>query len=107
MSFPTFAKGARNMGHPADSSITKWDIFHYVDAVLHHPEYRQRYAAKLRRELSRIPFVSSCHPEAAESSAVRTTPNEGSMHSANPDESIEPYVAQEARSSGEQGGKRR
>jgi predicted helicase len=40
-----------------DPSITKWDIFHYVYAVLHHPEYRKRYAANLRRELPRIPFV--------------------------------------------------
>ena len=40
-----------------DEKITKWDIFHYVYAVLHHPEYRTRYAANLRRELPRIPFV--------------------------------------------------
>ena len=46
-----------------DPSITKWDIFHYIYAVLHHPEYRGRYAANLRRELPRIPFVSACHPE--------------------------------------------
>ena len=44
--------------HYADPSITKWDIFHYVYAVLHHPDYRQRYAANLRRELPRIPFAS-------------------------------------------------
>jgi predicted helicase len=43
--------------HYHDPSISKWDIFHYVYAVLHHPEYRQRYAANLRRELPRIPFV--------------------------------------------------
>jgi Type ISP C-terminal specificity domain len=41
-----------------DPSITKWDIFQYLYAVLHHPEYRARYAANLRRELRRIPFVS-------------------------------------------------
>lgn len=40
-----------------DKSITKWDIFHYVYAVLHHPLYRERYAANLKRELPRIPFV--------------------------------------------------
>lgn len=44
--------------HYFDKSITKWDIFHYVYAVLHHPEYCERYAANLRRELPRIPFVS-------------------------------------------------
>src|SRR5207302_1598487 len=32
---------------------------HYIYAVLHHPEYRQRYSANLRRELPRIPFVSA------------------------------------------------
>lgn len=40
-----------------DKSITKWDIFHYVYAVLHHPLYRERYAANLKRELPRIPFA--------------------------------------------------
>ncbi len=43
--------------HYDDKGITKWDIFHYVYAVLHHPEYRARYAANLRRELPRIPLV--------------------------------------------------
>ena len=39
--------------HYYDRSITKWDIFHYIYAVLHHSEYRERYAANLRRELPR------------------------------------------------------
>jgi predicted helicase len=39
-------------------SISKWDIFHYVYALLHHPDYRAKYAANLRRELPRIPFVA-------------------------------------------------
>jgi predicted helicase len=47
--------------HYADPSITKWDIFHYVYAVIHHPEYRHRYAANLRRELPRIPFIGAAH----------------------------------------------
>jgi predicted helicase len=64
-----------------DPSISEWDIFHYIYGVLHHPEYRERYAADLRRELPRIPFVSACHPEAAESLAKPRTPNEGSAHS--------------------------
>ena len=46
------------------NSITKWDIFHYIYAVLHHPEYRERYAANLRRELPRIPFASTTGAEA-------------------------------------------
>ncbi|HEV2400499.1 MAG TPA: type ISP restriction/modification enzyme [Candidatus Sulfotelmatobacter sp.] len=48
--------------HYADHSITKWDIFHYVYAILHHADYRQRYAANLRRELPRIPFVGDNEP---------------------------------------------
>ena len=47
----------RFQNHYGDEAITKWDIFHYVYAVLHHPEYRTRYAANLRRELPRIPMV--------------------------------------------------
>ena len=40
------------------AGVTKWDIFHYVYALLHHPAYRERYAENLKRELPRIPFVS-------------------------------------------------
>lgn len=41
----------------ADDAITKWDVFHYAYAVLHHPAYRARYAADLRRTLPRLPFA--------------------------------------------------
>jgi predicted helicase len=37
--------------------IGKWDIFYYVYGLLHHPEYRARYADNLKRELPRIPFA--------------------------------------------------
>ncbi len=37
--------------------IDKWSIFYYVYGLLHHPEYRTKYAANLRRELPRIPIV--------------------------------------------------
>ena len=47
--------------HYADPSITKWDIFHSTYALLHHPEYRTRYAANLKRELPRIPFPPELH----------------------------------------------
>jgi predicted helicase len=43
--------------HYSDAKITKWDIFHYSYAVLHSPEYRERYAANLKRELPRIPLA--------------------------------------------------
>jgi predicted helicase len=49
----------------ADDKITKWDIFHATYAVLHHPEYRTRYAANLKRELPRIPFPPDFHAFAA------------------------------------------
>jgi predicted helicase len=38
--------------------VTKRDIFYYVYAVLHSPQYRERYAENLKRELPRIPFVA-------------------------------------------------
>ena len=37
--------------------VTKPDIFHYVYALLHHPDYRERYKENLKRELPRIPLV--------------------------------------------------
>lgn len=40
-----------------DESISKWDIFHYVYGLLHHPGYRTRFAANLKRELPRVPFA--------------------------------------------------
>ena len=40
-----------------DNSISKWDIFHYIYGLLHSPQYREKYAANLKRELPRIPFV--------------------------------------------------
>ena len=43
--------------HYEDDAINKWDIFHYVYGLLHHPDYRERYQANLKRELPRIPFA--------------------------------------------------
>ena len=40
-----------------DDTISKWEIFHYVYGLLHHPAYRERYQANLKRELPRIPFA--------------------------------------------------
>ncbi len=39
-----------------DKNISKEDIFHYVYAVLHNPEYRKKYELNLKREFPRIPF---------------------------------------------------
>jgi predicted helicase len=43
--------------HYGDKKISKWDIFHYTYGLLHHPEYRTKYAANLKRELPRIPMA--------------------------------------------------
>ena len=43
--------------HYGDDTIAKWDIFHYVYALLHHPKYRERYAANLKLELPRLPYA--------------------------------------------------
>ena len=48
---------AQFRAHYQDDSISKWDIFHYVYGLLHHPDYRERYQANLKRELPRLPFA--------------------------------------------------
>jgi predicted helicase len=48
--------------HYKTKRITKEAIFQYVYAVLHHSEYRSRYAEDLKRELPRIPFVPDFWP---------------------------------------------
>jgi len=37
--------------------VTKWDIFHYVYALLHHPQYRKYFAENLKRDLPHIPLL--------------------------------------------------
>ena len=39
------------------AGVSKWDIFHYVYAMLHHPQYRERYAENLKRDLPHIPLL--------------------------------------------------
>ena len=43
--------------HYQDASIGKWEIFHYIYAVLHHPDYRETYQVNLKRDLPHIPFA--------------------------------------------------
>ncbi len=43
--------------HYGDDTITKWDIFYYNYALLHHPDYREKYQANLKRDLPHIPFA--------------------------------------------------
>jgi predicted helicase len=42
------------------SQTTKWDIFYYVYAMLHHPQYRERYQNNLKRNLPHIPLLQRC-----------------------------------------------
>jgi predicted helicase len=39
--------------------LTKEDIFYYIYGVLHSPEYRERFAANLKKELPRIPLSAN------------------------------------------------
>ncbi len=43
--------------HYGDDTISKWDIFHYTYALLHHPTYREKYEMNLKRDLPHIPFT--------------------------------------------------
>ncbi len=43
--------------HYRCDTISKWDIFHYSYALLHHPAYRERYAANLELDLPRLPYA--------------------------------------------------
>jgi predicted helicase len=43
--------------HHKDPKIAKWDVFHYVYGLLHHPGYRTKFADNLKRQLPRIPFA--------------------------------------------------
>ncbi|MET9877256.1 type ISP restriction/modification enzyme [Actinacidiphila glaucinigra] len=44
-----------------DTSITKDNIFFYVYALLHSPEYREHFASDLKKSLPRIPKVQDFH----------------------------------------------
>ena len=51
--------------HYGDAGITKEDIFFYVYALLHHPEYRERYEDDLKKMLPHIPRVTGFHTYAS------------------------------------------
>jgi predicted helicase len=52
---------AQFRAHYGDDQISKWDIFYYTYAVLHHADYRARFADALKRDLPRIPFAPDFH----------------------------------------------
>ena len=43
-----------------DTTFGPEDIFHYVYAILHSPEYRRRYADFLKSDFPRIPLTNDC-----------------------------------------------
>jgi predicted helicase len=67
-------------------AITKEDLFYYVYGLLHSPDYRQRYADNLRKELPRIPAVKTAADFQAFSRAGR---NLAELHLNY--ETVEPY----------------
>jgi predicted helicase len=50
--------GLQASAEKGSKKITKWDIFYYIYAMLHHPGYREEYKENLKRSLPRIPFAS-------------------------------------------------
>ena len=66
--------------------ITKEDIFYYLYGLLHSPDYRDRYADNLTKELPRIPCVKSYGDFRAFSDAGRAL---GDLHVDY--ETVEPY----------------
>ena len=76
--------------HFSDDGITEDDLFYYVYGMLHHPEYRTKFAANLSKEAARLPMATSL-------SDLRTFVEAGRVLS---DlhvnyESIEPYPLEE------------
>ena len=51
--------------HYGDAGITKEDIFFYVYALLHHPEYRECYEDDLKKMLPHIPRAAGFHTYAS------------------------------------------
>ena len=51
--------------HYRDAGITKEDTFFYVYALLHHPEYRERYEDDLKKMLPHIPHTAGFHTYAS------------------------------------------
>ena len=46
------------VAYPGET-ISKEDVFYYVYGLLHSPDYRERYADNLSKELPRIPRVNT------------------------------------------------
>jgi predicted helicase len=73
--------------HYGDPGITSEDVFFYVYGVLHHPTYRSRFAAELRKMLPRVPMAEGFHDFAAAGRGL------SDLHVGY--ESVEPYPVRE------------
>lgn len=72
-----------------DDSITKWDIFYYVYGLFHHPEYRERFEADLKKLLPHVPQVKHFHEISAVGKIL------GDLHAGY--ECVDPYPLEEKR----------
>lgn len=77
---------AHVQSHYPGETITKDDVFHYVYGLLHSPDYRERFANNLSRDLPRIPCVASVEDFRAFVEAGRAL---GALHVDY--EQVEPY----------------
>lgn len=73
-----------------DASITKEDLFYHVYGILHAPDYREKFAADLRKMLPRIPRPATREDFWAFAQAGRQLADLHLHY-----ESIEPYPLQE------------
>ncbi len=78
-----------------DTTITKEDIFWYVYGLLHSPEYRERFAADLKKMLPRIPLA----PDFWAFSQAGRKLGELHLHY----ETVEPWPLEERWAKGKQG----
>jgi predicted helicase len=77
---------AHIQSHYPGETITKDDVFDYVYGLLHSPDYRERFANNLSRDLPRIPCVASAEDFRAFVDAGRAL---GTLHVDY--ERVEPY----------------
>ena len=68
--------------------ITKEDVFYYIYAVLHSPDYRKRFEADLKKSLARIPL---CKTGAEFAAFVKAGRKLGDLHCGY--ESVKPWSA--------------
>jgi hypothetical protein len=45
--------------HPSPTQVSGYEVFNYIYAILHSPEYRERYGEQLKIDFPRIPLTSN------------------------------------------------